>query len=95
MAYESVMVKVYNQLANETGIEPSVELYILPSQILQFDIEPDIFTADDAFSIRKTATIKTVWEGQFQHWIQTKAVCALYPEYYDAVIGNNRFLSLA
>lgn len=86
MAYERVKLNVYNQLANESGIDPSLLFYVDSPQILDFDIEPDVFTADDAFSIRgKTATIKCVWENTLESELQMKQWCPLYPEYLNYI----------
>lgn len=94
MAYDQVRLKVYDGLANETTIDPPLYLTVINSQIIDFDIEPDVFAADDAFSIRgKTATVTMVWEDEIQQWLQSKVICSIYPEYLNYVIDIENSIS--
>lgn len=88
MAYDSVMLKVYSPLASETGSgHANFMFYVKPPQLLDFEIEPDVFIPDDAFSIRgRTAKVKCVWSGALRHELETKNECHLYPEYLNYVL---------
>lgn len=87
MLYGSVRLDIYTPLAALAPQDAPLYFSIETSKILDYKIDDDAYSQDEAFAIRgRMATVTTIWELQCQAWLQEKAISNIYPEYLDSIV---------
>ena len=87
MLYGSVRLDIYTPLAAFAPQDAPLYFSIEPSKILDYQIDDDAYSQDEAFAIRgRMATVTTIWELQCQAWLQEKSISRIYPEYLDSIV---------
>ncbi len=87
MLYGSVRLDIYTPLAALAPQDAPLYFSIETGKILDYKIDDDAYSQDEAFAIRgRMATVTTIWEGQCQAWLQEKSISSIYPEYLDSIV---------